>query len=121
MFIQQNLFESCQKSFNVLRKYENRAALSNKIFNLLLMRNTKVQNANLDQLHSNTRWQIYISQLIRKSKVHQEFLPRDNRNSIKFQINDLGKGSKIRLIIFAEFSANGGVGGLRQNDDVLTL
>jgi hypothetical protein len=53
------------------------------------LRNNKSQNEEISHLHTNTQRQIFISQLVRKTKVSPANLPRDKRDKLLLNFNEL--------------------------------
>ena len=75
--VESSYFDQFASQSKTLANFETRTALSDKIYKLLRLQNENDQHSELENLHSNTEHQIYLSKLIRQAKIDPQNLPRD--------------------------------------------
>ena len=99
--VEEALFSHFEDHTEAIERYNIRFKLSEKITNLLSLRNNKSQNEEISHLHTNTQRQIFISQLVRKTKVSPANLPRDKKNKLLLNFNELL--SKLNGVLVGQY------------------
>ena len=81
-----------------------RFQLSEKIANLINIRNNKNQNGEIANLHENTQRQIFITKLVKKAKVNPASLPRGKGDKLSLNFNDLL--SRLNTVLVGQYLQN---------------
>ena len=68
---------------------------------MVYLKNNKLQNEEISHLHTNTQRQIFISQLVKKAKVNPANLPRDRRDKLLLNFNNLL--SKLNGVLIGQY------------------
>ena len=84
MFCSKGEFDKCAHQKIVIKDYEQRRVLCDKLAALINMKNNKVQDRQVARLHTYQEKQIYITTLIHAAGVQPGFLPQNVRGKIKF-------------------------------------
>ena len=79
----------------------SRFELSEKITDLLNLKNNKIQNEQISQLHDNTQRQIFITKLVKKAKINPASLPRGKNDKLLLNFNDLL--GKLNAVLIGQY------------------
>ena len=99
--VEESEFSHFKDHTEALEKYNIRFKLSEKITDLVNLKNNKLQNEEISHLHTNTQRQIFISQLVKKAKVNPANLPRDRRDKLLLNFNNLL--SKLNGVLIGQY------------------
>ena len=78
--------------------------LSDKITRLLGLKQNKIQNEKILQLHTNTQRQVFITKLVRQARVSPSNLPRDKNNKLLLNFNPLL--ARLNTILVGQYLQN---------------
>ena len=90
----------------VLKTFDLRKSLSDRLSKLLLLKKNDVQEASEGGLHSKQARQLYVTSVLQTARVQGEFMPRDKHNKIHFPFNDHFL-SKLNSIILGQYFIKG--------------
>ena len=94
------LSKMAQKT-QILKTFNARKNLADKLSSLLLMKKNDIQHTNEMGLHDTKSRQIYVSSLKEAAQVQEQFMPRDNNNRKKFPYTQLI--TQLNSIILSQF------------------
>ena len=84
MIIQQREFDVCAGQQQLIKTYDTRKTLCEKLSALVNLKSNREQDGQLADLMSVQEKQIWITSLIREVGIHDIFLPRDMKGKLKF-------------------------------------
>ena len=87
--VDNSMFNQYHANINDLRTFETRSTLSDKLTTLLQLKNDQTQQDELDRLNSNVQRQVFLSKLVRKTRVNPESLPRNKKDKISLHFDNL--------------------------------
>ena len=85
MIIQQREFDVCAGQQQLIKTYDTRKNLCEKLSTLVNLKSKGEQDGQFADLMSIQEKQIWITSLIRKVGIHEVFLPRDMKGKLKFE------------------------------------
>ena len=65
------------------------------------MKNNKLQNEQISQLHNNTQRQIFITKLVKQAKINPASLPRGKNDKLLLNFNDLLR--KLNAVLIGQY------------------
>ena len=99
--IKETLFDNFTNNTSALERCNIRFKLSEKITDLLNLKNNKLQNEQISQLHNNTQRQIFITKLVKQAKINPASLPRGKNDKLLLNFNDLL--SKLNAVLIGQY------------------
>ena len=84
MIILQREFDVCAKQQQLIKTYDTRKTLCEKLSALVNLKSNRIQDGQLADLTSVQEKQIFITSLIREVGIHDIFLPLDVKGKLKF-------------------------------------
>ena len=80
--VKETLFDTFTNNTSALEKCNIRFKLSEKIADLLNLKNNKLQNDQNANLHNNTQRQIFITKLVKQANIDPASLPWGRNNKL---------------------------------------
>ena len=74
---------------NLIKNYETRQVLCDKLSALIGLKDNRIQDKHISELHEYQEKQIYITSLVQEAGIHTVFLPRDVKGKIKFDFSQM--------------------------------
>ena len=114
--IDENSFNDLANHTSALANCNYRFEISDKITNLLNLKNNKVQNEKISMLHDNTQRQIFITKLVKKAKINPASLPRGKNDKLSLNFNDLL--GKLNTVLIGQYLQKENL-GITKSDIIL--
>jgi hypothetical protein len=99
--MKETLFDNFTNNTSGLEKCNIRFKLSEKIANLLNLKNNKLQNDQIANLHNNTQRQIFITKLVKQANINPASLPRGKNDKLLLNFNDLL--GKLNAVLIGQY------------------